>query len=389
MADAAYSRRDFAGGAAVTTLAGTINSSALSISITDATGWPSGTNGEFFVVINKGQSTEEKVLVESRTSTTLTVPSSGRGVDGTSAAAHDSGESIELCMTARDLDEANKAVAELILPASGAGLLPITDGANSFDLVDVSGDAKILVGNGTTATSVSVSGDATLSNTGALTIEAGAVETGMMASSSIVTSKISDLNVTTGKLADAAVTSAKLASAVAGDGLAGGAGTALSVNVDDSSIEISSDTLQVKAAGVTAAMLAAAARPRWIAGPFHDESVALGMPDGTFSALAAVIGEYAYSYVPTEAGSITGLSVALNTTRTAGSVVFEVTINGVGTGLTVTIDGSNTQHHYATQSAGTDTFSAGDRIGLEYAGTSWDATSSAPHFAAFVHCQTT
>lgn len=376
MADAAYSRRDFAGGAAVTTLAGTINSSALSISITDATGWPSGTNGEFFVVINKGQSTEEKVLVESRTSTTLTVPSSGRGVDGTSAAAHDSGESIELCMTARDLDEANKAVAELILPASGAGLLPITDGANSFDLVDVSGDAKILVGNGTTATSVSVSGDATLSNTGALTIEAGAVETGMMASSSIVTSKISDLNVTTGKLADAAVTSAKLASAVAGDGLAGGAGTALSVNVDDSTIEISSDTLQVKAA----------ARPRWSVGPFlawltsFPTSLAMGY---------GILLENAESVVGptmTEAGSIIGLGVSCDAARTAGSATFEVTKNGTGTGLSVTIDGSNTQFHYATQSTGTDTFTAGDYLGVTVTST----TITGPvRISAQIVCQTT
>lgn len=54
----------------------------------------------------------------------------------------------------------------------------------------------------------------------------------------------------------AKVTSAMLAAAVAGDGLAGGAGTALSVGVDGSSIEISSDALRVKAAGVTDTMLA-------------------------------------------------------------------------------------------------------------------------------------
>jgi len=51
------------------------------------------------------------------------------------------------------------------------------------------------------------------------------------------------------------VTSTMLATAVAGDGLAGGGGSALSVNVDDSSIEINSDTLRVKASGITNAML--------------------------------------------------------------------------------------------------------------------------------------
>ncbi|MAR21696.1 MAG: hypothetical protein CMD25_07105, partial [Flavobacteriales bacterium] len=52
------------------------------------------------------------------------------------------------------------------------------------------------------------------------------------------------------------VTSTMLATAVAGDGLAGGGGSALSVTVDDSSIEINSDSLRVKASGITNAMLA-------------------------------------------------------------------------------------------------------------------------------------
>lgn len=52
------------------------------------------------------------------------------------------------------------------------------------------------------------------------------------------------------------ITATELATSVAGAGLAGGGGTALSVNVDDSSIEINTDTLRVKAAGVTNAMLA-------------------------------------------------------------------------------------------------------------------------------------
>lgn len=48
----------------------------------------------------------------------------------------------------------------------------------------------------------------------------------------------------------------KLTASVAGDGLSGGNGTALSVNVDNSTIEINTDTLRLKDAGVTAAKLA-------------------------------------------------------------------------------------------------------------------------------------
>lgn len=53
------------------------------------------------------------------------------------------------------------------------------------------------------------------------------------------------------RVKDAGITAAKLAAAVAGNGLAGGAGTALSVNVDDSTIEINADSLRVKADGIT------------------------------------------------------------------------------------------------------------------------------------------
>ena len=54
----------------------------------------------------------------------------------------------------------------------------------------------------------------------------------------------------------AGITATELNSSVAGNGLSGGAGTALSVNVDDTSIEINTDALRVKAGGVSNAMLA-------------------------------------------------------------------------------------------------------------------------------------
>lgn len=61
----------------------------------------------------------------------------------------------------------------------------------------------------------------------------------------------------TNEIADAAVTAAKLAAAVAGNGLTGGAGTALAVGVDDSTIEINTDALRIKDLGVGTAKIAA------------------------------------------------------------------------------------------------------------------------------------
>jgi hypothetical protein len=83
----------------------------------------------------------------------------------------------------------------------------------------------------------------------------GAVETAKINDLAVTTGKIDDLAVTTGKLAATSVTAAKIGSDVAGNGLEGGNGSALSVNVDDSTIEISSDNIQVKDAGITTAKL--------------------------------------------------------------------------------------------------------------------------------------
>jgi hypothetical protein len=69
------------------------------------------------------------------------------------------------------------------------------------------------------------------------------IAAGQIAADAVTTAKILNANVTTAKIADAAVTADKLAAAVAGSGLAGGAGSALSVNVDGTSIQISGDTL--------------------------------------------------------------------------------------------------------------------------------------------------
>lgn len=60
------------------------------------------------------------------------------------------------------------------------------------------------------------------------------------------TVRVKDLGITTAKINNAAVDETKLAASVAGAGLAGGAGSALSVNVDNSTTQISGDTVVVK-----------------------------------------------------------------------------------------------------------------------------------------------
>ena len=84
---------------------------------------------------------------------------------------------------------------------------------------------------------------------------ASVVDSAALGSNAVTSSKINSGAVTLAKLASASVDENKLASSVAGSGLAGGAGSALSVSVDDSTIEINSDSLRLKDAGITNAKL--------------------------------------------------------------------------------------------------------------------------------------
>lgn len=52
------------------------------------------------------------------------------------------------------------------------------------------------------------------------------------------------------QIKDATITGTQIATSVAGDGLAGGGGSALSINVDDSTIETNADAIRVKANGI-------------------------------------------------------------------------------------------------------------------------------------------
>jgi len=64
-------------------------------------------------------------------------------------------------------------------------------------------------------------------------------------------------------------------------------------------------------------------------------------------------------------GSVVGISIASNDARTAGTLTVDVTIDGTATGLQAILNGDNAQYHYATQVLRTDTFTAGQRIGVK------------------------
>jgi hypothetical protein len=174
------------------------------------TGW--STTFPYFVVVDPGTSREEKVKVTAISSTLLTVV---RAQDDTALAVHSAGAAVYPVFTADEADEANLIASAM---------------TTKGDLIATDGSSVNRLGVGT--------------------------NTHVLQADSSSTNGFKWGQVATAGIADDAVTAAKIASAVAGSGLAGGAGTALSVNVDASTIEINSDTLRIKDSGVVTAKLA-------------------------------------------------------------------------------------------------------------------------------------
>lgn len=106
-------RREYQGAAFASVLTQNLGASAgdLTIYCDDLTNWPTGSVGPFYVVIDRGLGTEEKILCSSRAGNVLTVYDDGvtigRGADDTSIAAHNTNAVIEHVFTATDADEAN------------------------------------------------------------------------------------------------------------------------------------------------------------------------------------------------------------------------------------------------------------------------------------------
>jgi len=223
----AYSRLSHKGAAVSNTLGSQLLVGGTTISLSSTpSGWPPA-GAPFFVVIDPGTAKEEKVCVVYASGTTLTVVDeqvtsgwtssvNGRGVDDTTAYQHESGAVVYPVFSAREANQAN----ELVSSYTANGDL-VVHGSSSFKKITAGTNAHVL------------QADSTVSD--------GGVKWGQ---------------VVTAGITDGAVTSAKIASAVAGNGLAGGAGSALSVNVDDSTIEINSDSLRVKDGGIVTAKLA-------------------------------------------------------------------------------------------------------------------------------------
>lgn len=104
-------RREYKGAAAATTLVTGIAAGDLSLTLTAANNWPTGAVGKFIITIDRGQSNEERLLCVTQASRVVTVDGAGRGFDGTTAASHSAGATVECTLSAFDADEWNQHTA--------------------------------------------------------------------------------------------------------------------------------------------------------------------------------------------------------------------------------------------------------------------------------------
>ncbi len=99
-------RRDFVGNVTSTTIANSISNTDTVIELIDPSTLPTGSDGEFVIVLDRTLINEEKVLISSRSGGNLTV--SQRGYDGTDAAAHDSGATVDHVLDAETVKDMNR-----------------------------------------------------------------------------------------------------------------------------------------------------------------------------------------------------------------------------------------------------------------------------------------
>tara|TARA_Y100000591_G_scaffold250236_1_gene221507 strand:+ start:850 stop:9234 length:8385 start_codon:yes stop_codon:yes gene_type:complete len=224
---------------------------------------------------------------------TLTLPD-GAGTNGQALTTNGSG--VLSWTTISSGSTTLSSLTDTDISSASAGHILIHDGSNSFDNKALSGDATISAAGVLTIAAEAVEGSMLNDNviSGQAEMTGDVADTDELLVSDAGTIKRADFSVVRDAVyndisgdatvaAGGALTIAAnavhdsmlnddVATGLAGDGLAASSGV-LSVGVDDSSIETNSDALRVKAAGITNAMLAGSISNDKLAGSIADSKL--------------------------------------------------------------------------------------------------------------------
>ena len=252
-------RKEWTGNAASAVLTAQVLAGGTTFQIDDATGWPVGTY-PFVATAAKGTASEEKTLFSGRSGTVLTVSAApaGRGWDGTLAVQHEIGETLDHTIDADTFTDLSRHVYDTTSD----------DHTQYLNIIRHDVEARHTFGAafGTPATPAAVATTASAGSGGVPAREdhvhilaAGVAGDGLALTAGVLSVNVdgSTLEVVTDTLQvkNGGIIGVKLAPAVAGVGLVQDGSGNLDVNVDGSTLEVVTDIVRVKDAGITTAKL--------------------------------------------------------------------------------------------------------------------------------------
>lgn len=141
----AHELREIKGGVERTTLRADLTAGALTVPLTDGTGWPTGgANGDFIVGFDMGGDDEAYARCSSRSGNDCTVIALGRGYDNSADMLHPAGTTVDVVVSMTDYEEANYAVSQTVGKVTTAEDLLVASAANAFKRLAKGPDDELL-----------------------------------------------------------------------------------------------------------------------------------------------------------------------------------------------------------------------------------------------------